>query len=489
MIRMLRLELRHNAMALVLPVAVALFWLTGYRRAMAMPPLWNIRAASVQLNSVIDFVAPLAGAAAWMGSRESRRRVTDTVTVTPRAKWTRLLATWAATTIWALVAYLACVAAVYAATSRQTHWGGPLWWPAAVGAVSMPAFTALGFAAGVHLPSRFTAPLAAIAAFFILALSTELIGHASNSYWQVSPVVTGPWDFGPNNGVATFYPFLPDLSIAQVMFLAGLAVAILALLGLPAGAGGRTLRAVAAGLTAAGVAAAVIAVELAGTATLDPYGMISIPALHDAANDQPIRFTPVCSHTAIPVCLNPAYESYLPSTAAALEPVLNQIAGLPGAPAEVLQEPATYSVSPREGNAVNPAGPRNTGTAAVYRLVLPIQMPQPTQTIAQMAGQVRGDGWDLVRNFVGDGPGASQAQDAVAAAILLAGKLPGAGATFITSGQPGTDPALSPAMTPGTPANAAAQRFAALPAQTRRAWLAAHLAALRAGQITLAQLP
>ena len=26
MIRMLRLELRHNAMALVLPVAVALFW-------------------------------------------------------------------------------------------------------------------------------------------------------------------------------------------------------------------------------------------------------------------------------------------------------------------------------------------------------------------------------------------------------------------------------------------------------------------------------
>jgi hypothetical protein len=489
MIRMLRLELRHNAMALALPVAIALFWLTGYRRAMAMPPLWNIRAASVQMNAVIDFVAPLAGAAAWMGSRESRRRVTDTVTVTPRARWARLLATWAATTIWALVAYLACVAAVYAATSGQAHWGGPLWWPAAVGAVSMPVFTAVGFAAGVLVPSRFTAPLAAIVAFFVLALSTELIGHASNSYWQVTPVVTGPWDFGPNPGVATFYPFLPDLSIAQVMFLAGLAVATLALLGLPAGAGGRTLRAAAAGLTAAGVAAAAIAVGLAGTATLDPHGMISIPALHDAANDQPIRFTPVCSHTAIPVCVNPAYESYLASTAAALEPVLNQIAGLPGAPAEVLQEPATYSVSPREGDAVSPAGPRNNGTAAVYRLVLPIQMPQPALTIAQMADQVRGDGWDLVTNFVGDGPGASQAQDAVAAAIFLASKLPGARTAFTPSGRPGTDPGLSLARTPGTPANAAAKRFAALPAQTRRAWLAAHLAALRAGQITLAQLP
>ena len=44
--RLLRLELRHNAMLWMLPVAVALFWLTTYRKAMAMPPLWNLRAAS-----------------------------------------------------------------------------------------------------------------------------------------------------------------------------------------------------------------------------------------------------------------------------------------------------------------------------------------------------------------------------------------------------------------------------------------------------------
>jgi hypothetical protein len=196
----------------------------------------------------------------------------------------------------------------------------------------------------------------------------------------------------------------------------------------------------------------------------------------------------VCSHTAIPVCVNPAYESYLASTAAALEPVLNQIAGLPGAPAEVLQEAATYQVSPRDGIEVNPADRAYNGTAA-YRLLLPIQLELPTLTVAQMASEVRGDGWDLVTNFVGDGPGASQAQDAVATAVLIAAKLPGASTTFVSNGQPGTDPGRSPAMTPGTPANAAAQRFAALPAQARRAWLAAHLAALRAGQVTLAQLP
>ena len=39
------------------------------------------------------------------------------------------------------------------------------------------------------------------------------------------------------------------------------------------------------------------------------------------------------------------------------------------------------------------------------------------------------------------------------------------------------------------PVYAAARRFAALPAATRHAWLASHLAALRAGHLTLAQLP
>jgi hypothetical protein len=490
MIRLLRLELRHNAVPLILPVIAALFWLTTYRKIAGMQPLWNVRSQTLQMESVIDFVAPLAGAAAWMGSRESRRRVTDMVTITPRARWARRLVTWAATTIWALVVYLVCVAVIYGQTSTQASWGGPLWWPVAVAGVAMAAFTALGFAAGVLAPSRFTAPLAAIVAFFVLALSTELIGHASNSYWQVTPIVAYIWGVGPNPGVATFYPYLPDLPIAQVMFLAGLTVAIMAALGLSAGTQSRALRAAAAATTAAGLAAATTAVMLAGTATVDAHGMIRIPALHDAANDRPIRFTPVCSHTAIPVCLNPAYSSLLASTAAALEPVLNQIAGLPGAPAQILQEAATYQGSADGGVGVVRGGPGNNGPAAVYHLILPIQQLGPPLTTAQMASQVRGDSsWDLATDFTGDGPGASQAQDAVAASIIIDSKVPMATTVFISGVPSGADPSRSASMTPGTPQYAAAQRFAALPEQTRRAWLASHMEALRAGQITLAQLP
>ena len=309
---------------------------------MAAPPLWNLRATSMQKGALVAFACPVAGAAAWMGSREARRRTTDLVTITARPRWARLLTTWAATTCWAMMGYLACVAVLYGVTAQQVAWGGPLWWPAAVAAAGLPALSALGFAAGTLIPSRFTAPLAAVGAFFALALSTQLI-HGSQSYWQISPLVTGPWDTGPDAGVATFYPYLPDLSIAQVIFLTGLTIAVLGALLLPNGPGGGWLRAAAATVTAAGLLAAGTAVALAGTGKLDAHGMIAIPALHDAANDRPVHYTPVCSHTAIPVCLNPAYTSYLPATAAALAPVLNEIAGLPGAPAVSAKQPRPTS--------------------------------------------------------------------------------------------------------------------------------------------------
>ena len=489
--RMLRLELRHNAMALMVPVVVVLFWFTTYRRVMAMPPLWNLRATGVQMYSVIDFVTPLTGAAAWMGSRESRRRLADAVLITPRARWARLLATWAATTIWALVAYVGCVAVVYGMTAGQVAGGGPLWWPAAVAAASLPAFTALGFAAGVLAPTRLTAPITAIVAFFVLVLSTELIGHNSHSYWQIAPIVAVAWNLGSNPGVATFYPYLPDLSIAQVMFLAGVAVTLLGTLALVGES--RAVRAAAAGVTAAGLAAAATAVLLVGTSTMDPHGMMRIPALHDAANDRPVRFTPVCGHTAIPVCLNPAYSAYLASTTAALEPVLNEIAGLPGAPVRVLQEAATYRVDTRDGEEVMPAE-RNTNGEAVYHLLLPAQLLGPTLTTAQEASQVKWtDGPDIVANFIGAGPGSSQAQNAVAAALtMVLGRVSAdpnlqAGLNEEAPGAPGLSELG--ALVRGTPAQPAAARFAALPAQTRRAWLASHLAALRAGEITLSQLP
>jgi len=481
--RLLRLELRHNAMLWMLPVAVGLFWFTTYRKAMAMPPLWNLRATNMQSGALLAFACPVAGAAAWMGSRETRRHTADLVTITARPRPARLLTTWAATTFWALAAYLGCVAVLYGVTAQQAAWGGPLWWPVAVDAASLLALSALGFAAGTLIPSRFTPAVAAVAAFFALGLSTQLI-HGSQSYWQVSPIVTGPWDSGPDAGVGTFYPYLPDLSIAQVMFLAGLTIAVLGAVALPEGPGRGWLRRSAAVITAAGLLAAGTAVALAGTGKLDAHGMIAIPALHDAANDRPLRYTPVCSHSAIPLCLNPAYTSFVPAAAAALSPVLTEIAGLPGAPTRIAQAAATYQQGAGNAVSIRLAGPSMSGTPPVFHLPLPGQLPGPAMTTSAVAAAVRASaGFALVASVVGDGPGATPAQQAVVAALSMSASLPQSSPSAPTRQRPNATVPLP------VPVRSAARRFAALSSSARHAWLVQHLAALRAGQITLAQLP
>jgi hypothetical protein len=517
--RLMRLELCHNAMLWILPVAVAVFWFVSYRKIMATPPVWDLRASDFQSGIAADFIVPVTGAAAWMGSREARRRMTDLMTITARPRWARLLGAWAATTIWALVGYLICLAVVYGVTAHEATWGGPLWWPAAVAAACLPAYCALGFVAGALLPSRFTPPVAAIASFFVLVLSTELI-TGSQSYWQVSPVVTGPWDGGPNLSAGIFYPYVPDLSIAQLMFLGGLAVAVIGVLALPDSA--RRVRLAAAAVAAAGLLAAGTGAKLAGTGTLDAHGMITIPALHDAASDQPLRFTPVCSRTVIPVCLNPAYASSLPAVAAALNPVLREIAGLPGAPVRIFQVAATYQQGTGNDVSIGLTGGILRGEPPAFRLLLPDQISEVPLTTRELAGQLRAaTGPELIANLVGDGPGASQAQQAVAAALSMAARLPVTGAASSTQAVPAgrvvhtrrsacssasagcrplpeppadkesgdTDTAGTGPLAVSNSDYAAAQRLAAVPFAARRAWLARHLPALRAGQITLAQLP
>jgi hypothetical protein len=268
------------------------------------------------------------------------------------------------------------------------------------------------------------------------------------------------------------------------MFLTGLTVAVLGALALPNGQGGRWLRRPAAAITTAGLLAAGTAVALTGTGRLDAHGMIAIPDLHDAASDRLLRYTPVCSHTAIPVCLNPAYASYLPATATALTPVLNEVAGLPGAPARISQAAATYQQGIGNSVDISLAGPLISGTPPVFRLLLPSELPGPAMPTSGLAGAVRSTaGPGIVAGVIGDGPGATPAQQAVAAALRMSVGLPQSVQPAPTRQRPNATVPLA------APVQSAARRFAALPASARHSWLVRHLTALRAGQITLAQLP
>jgi hypothetical protein len=266
-----------------------------------------------------------------------------------------------------------------------------------------------------------------------------------------------------------YYPFQPDVSIVRLIFLGGIVLAALGALGLPPDSAGRRLRQAAVAVTLAGLAAVGTAVGLAGTARVEAHGIV-IPALHDAASDRPIPYTPVCGGTGVRVCVHPAYRSYLPDVAAALSPALAQVKGLPGVPVRVAQVPTSY-LQPQAAGSI-------TGSPAVFRLPLgDLGLPIPLAADAIFAQQVQ---LVFVHAFVGAGQGlGTPAQQAVQAAVLTRAGVP-------LPEQPGL---MAFSQTPAAPVRAAAERFAALSPVARHAWLAAHLAALRSGALTLAQLP
>jgi hypothetical protein len=478
--RLLRLELRRSAMIWMLPLLAAAFWLDTYHFGSGDPPIWTLRASNLPNHLLRDFSAFAAGVAAWMASRESRRRVTGQLTATAWSAWARRLATWAATTCWLLAAYLSCVAVLYGVTAAQATWGGPPAWPAALCAVALVAVCAVGFAIGAFLPSRFTAPLVAVATLLLSSAIRTASPYAL--LWPTtgaSPDNTGGLPLTPPDA-GVFYHYLPDLSIAQVMFMTGVAVVALGVLGLFGTAGGgRRLHGIAAVVTVAGLAAVGTAAGLTGTARQGAFGVI-IPALHDAASDQPIPYTPVCAQASgIPVCVHPAYRDYLGDVAGALAPVLREVAGLPGAPVRISQVPSNATMAPSSVSGSVGPGPR-----PVYTFPMGL-FPPGSAGLLQLD---RGMQATIVSLLVNDArlfpPGAEPASglpaQEVVEWVLLRPFNPQAEQYVATA--PDAQVA-SPAV------SAAAARFGALPATVRHAWLAAHLAALRAGRITLSQLP
>lgn len=476
--RLVRLEARRSVMLLLLPLLALLFWFDAYRAVMATPPYWALRGIVMQKHIVLDLVPLLAGVAAWAGSRDGRRGTGELVTATSRPRWIVRGSAWAATTAWGVLAYLICVAVLYGSTAAQHAPGRPAWWPALVGLCSLPAFTALAFAAGAFFSGRFTTPIAAIVALLLLEAGFRGASQASSPYLLIVPLNAMPGST-PAADIAVFQPYLPDLSISQIMALAGLGLAALAALGTPPGAAGPAARRVFAGLIVLGIALTGTGIGLAGTGRQQATGMVAIPALHNAADDRAGGYTPVCTTSATPICVHPAFRRYLPAAQAAFEPLLRELRGLPGTPTRIEQAPSGYS----GGTPVRLSGQPPVATVALAEAI-PDDTGR-TYTTAELTNIFR-RAFDppIVAAVVGNGQGRpDEAQSAVLEALLLAAgapRTPCNGACVISEvGAP----------RPGSAAYQAAQRLAALPADDRHDWLMEHLPALRAGRIGVEQLP
>lgn len=447
----LRLETRRNVTPLFLPILIGLLWISPYGRSLEGLPVWARRSSALQ-ESLLVVLPFVAGAAAWTASRDSRRQTGELLATTARDSWRRGLAAWAATVAWSLLFLAAATGVLYAMTARDATWGGPNWWPVAVSVVAIVAFATYGHVVGTLLAGRFVAPMTAIGAFLLIVIG-GILQSSGNQYGLVVPIGQV---LDPDRSVFIQTP--PDVAIVQLLFLSGTTLLALGLLAaLPKHS--PTIRRTGIGLTAVGTAAAVTGLWLAGTSQIKPHeASVVVPHLHPAAAQHPVAFTPACDRSPIPVCVHPAYIEGLGGLAAALRPVSEQFAGVPGAP-------VSFQVRFPVGSSQ-----RQADTTLI--------MPNGWSA----SGQVSGHGARELRAFAAaqlvQGEGESgPAQQALALGVQA------------TAGDPMDPLALAVRGDPEPGVTAAAQRFAALDPATRHTWLATHLSQLRAGHLTLADLP
>jgi hypothetical protein len=449
---LLRIEARRNPTTLVLPLLALLLWLTPLAQNLSPVALWLDR--SVDVESTLQLIGPFAAAAAaWTASREHRRRMADLLATTPRNPYLRTLAAWLVSLGWMAAFYVALAAVLLSITATQATWGGPQWWPLADGLVALIMCSAAGFALGLLLRTRFVTPLVAVGTLAVILGTMSTAVNSNAVVGLLSPIYPA---FGLNATV--FYAPQPDLSILKIVCYLGVLGLALGLAAWHFHANRPSVRRAGAALLAVGLAVTATAGGLDATARVGNHGVI-VPAFHNAAADHAVRYTPVCSHTPLPVCVHPAYDggSELAVLASLVNKIADPVAGVPGmpvraeqtptAPSGVQGDPPVLPIPPFiiHGTSLQPSAAADWIDATIaLSLFVPAHVDPGHATPAQRALAVY-----LLR----------QAHDNL-------------------SGVP-RDHAII----------AAAARFAALAPAARTAWLTIHLAALRAGHLTPQDIP
>jgi hypothetical protein len=399
--------------------------------------------------------------------------------------------------------FLAGVVVLYVATSSAATWGSAPVWPVIVGVAATLAVCTVAFTLGALFPGRFTAPIVAVGLTIVTLITfRQAVGDNGGSSGAIG--VLSPDGSVPGNDWGLYYPVSVGVPIIQVMFMIGVVLAAVGVLGLsprsggvgwrgalPAvSAGGARLRTLAVSALAIGVALAVAGFVLAGTANVsDPNNTLQIPAIDNAlSSSNPIPYTPVCTagSGSFLVCVHPAYQPYLPWATRAFDQVIGEVSGLPGVPTSARD--VSDSQLPPAATQGFGAG---TVTGATYEFSLSSVLPfSPNASMVEHSLQQ-----DLLQSII-IGPAGkfvntpngqvfqpdlgTPAQQAVMDGLLKA-----LGAPPYPAPQPdGKGSAPQSAQVTAT-----AARFAALPATSRHAWLVANFGGLKAGTVTLAQVP
>ena len=447
--RLWLIELRRTPALWLLPPLLFLSFRTYGDRFTPPVPLWIL--SSVAIGQGATIIGPaLGGIATWMAGRERRRGAGELLATTARPTLARLVSIWAATTGWGLLIYAFYALGGGVETARRATWGGPDLWIILAGAAAIIVYITIGFAIGAVISGRFVAPLVALGLLIgEYALVMASWNHPAMTSWKYLSPVAAP-------DPTVWFGDRPAIAPILVMVYLGIIVCTWALFALWL-ARFRAMRAwvlfALALVTLAGGTAQIL--MRVPTEVPAPGGWYSGAAL--------LPYAPVCRGAPIEVCVHPAYQPWLDELSTDLNTLLAPLVGVPGMPTRAEQAPPVGPIADAARSVPFVLDYRNLYSAEQYAVECAVfgcaaGFWPVTPPMRPPGGDARAAITRWLRLRIGQAPEGPYSRNCL-----------------VRSGH-------------DTPC-AAADRFAALSPEAQHEWLVAHFADLRAGRLTLEDLP
>lgn len=471
LLSLLRIEIRRSQGYWLLPLMVGLAWFLNRGQNWEGVTLWPNLSKWTMTSYVI--IGPLAAAlAAWIVDRDRRRRVQGLVETMATSPFRRDVVHVATAAFWGLLGY-GLIAAWYGFQGvTEATWGGPDLALIGTGALGIVILTAVGFIVGRLVRSKFS-PILAVAVAFFLSSAPEFIQewtrNPNGDFSDLAIRPLSPWGLIASREPDIFFRHPSGYLPAALLWLTGAAVVVLVVIAL--------LRGWRRNWTAWAALAVSSTVALFGADRVmgysSGYGYLS-------EDDLRVPFTWSCETTvAVEVCVHPAYASRLEESARRLNELLTPIAGLPGVPTRWEQD-SPYDA---ERGAVGTFYP---GSQLVNTHDIGISIFPPNDNAGQFSGGLFSASQNVILSWLSGRVDPQSRQFGMfehpAELIGTPGPMDDMGGIMIT-----VDPRAEAYYANEIPA--ATDRFAALSPEDQRTWLEANWDALRAGTLTLDQMP
>lgn len=489
LVRLIWSEARRSHAIWIMPVLVAagVWFALEYSRVDLL--FWDQVSANIALTFVL--IGPVCSAwGSWLAGRESRYRLTELMSAGPTSPIRRDVVAFGTPLIGAVGSYALIALVVAGYTATYATWGGPAWSVILFGAAFSAVMTLCGSVFGRIWPSRITPFIAFAVPLLYTTLTYSYYGSWDGMRWVAPYAYIMDWKQRPGN-----FLYESSASYFRGSLLGGTLVALgIVLLAIALLAGARR-RLPLAGI-AIGLAMALFVSAQVQTGTQNPeylLGMFASPqeVMSSPAGPLPVVDPPLsCGGDIVTTCLHQVYEPELEDVAKRVDSMFAPIAGLPGVPERIEQRADlestdsvlrfdqvwTYEVLP-------------PGSAA-YDLLWPVLAPgpdideggkltAPQHVIARWLTMKAGDFYHAGAAAEIENPYEQASEQ----------RRLGDGTTIVEVPEDERMAYQKALDHYNQQVSESADRFAALSPEEQRSWLEANWDALRAGELTLEDLP